>query len=390
MSFQTTQYLNGNIDTLSLAFISMIIFIGTTVILSILMYFKILAFFKKIIMIIKREPIPEEAIETNVFNTSTVQTQILQRDQENALNSGGSPINLVKQNEVEFDEDDIVIPRFLYKLSNTYFQKVEDWAKRVFIDKDIKPSTGVAIQNSLASAPNPTILKTSPSLTTKNGDMFWSQANAPENHEQTYLTLHVDSDEDDKRNHSLSKADLDSFSNSIVSPALRPLNATRSPILGNYSNFKTRLTSMMGTSDDSLINTDISPSYLKKSKEKEMKILHHKFCLLCLSTVADSVLMDCGHAGLCIECAIKLVKTKLECYLCREKIKQILRVDIRNNNTNYTKVLECYDRKGNLVQAGRNEIPDEGLNVSDIGFSIINKPSSFYDTDISRVFANQQ
>lgn len=41
-------------------------------------------------------------------------------------------------------------------------------------------------------------------------------------------------------------------------------------------------------------------------------------CLICYEKQPDAVLMECGHGGLCYDCAIDIWKKNGECYLCRK------------------------------------------------------------------------
>ena len=40
-------------------------------------------------------------------------------------------------------------------------------------------------------------------------------------------------------------------------------------------------------------------------------------CYICVETCADTVLLACGHRGLCAACAIRLWRTDRRCPLCR-------------------------------------------------------------------------
>jgi hypothetical protein len=48
-----------------------------------------------------------------------------------------------------------------------------------------------------------------------------------------------------------------------------------------------------------------------------------KECVVCMSGVADGVLMPCGHSGICYECAIQMLQKEEQqgCHLCRENIE---------------------------------------------------------------------
>jgi hypothetical protein len=41
-------------------------------------------------------------------------------------------------------------------------------------------------------------------------------------------------------------------------------------------------------------------------------------CNICFDQRNDAVLMECGHSGLCFQCAIRLFFSTAECPLCRE------------------------------------------------------------------------
>ncbi|CAD8195153.1 unnamed protein product [Paramecium pentaurelia] len=51
-------------------------------------------------------------------------------------------------------------------------------------------------------------------------------------------------------------------------------------------------------------------------------------CIVCYERGPNAVFMNCGHGGTCYQCAIDIWKQKTECYLCRDKIVYILKVDL--------------------------------------------------------------
>ena len=67
-----------------------------------------------------------------------------------------------------------------------------------------------------------------------------------------------------------------------------------------------------------------------------------KECVVCMSGVADGVLMPCGHSGICYDCAIQMLQKEESqvCHLCRENIEQILKVDMRTVFKDYIRVIE--------------------------------------------------
>jgi len=49
-------------------------------------------------------------------------------------------------------------------------------------------------------------------------------------------------------------------------------------------------------------------------------------CFVCESKEADAVVMECGHGGMCYECAMLGWQTSNKCHICRREIKSVLRV----------------------------------------------------------------
>jgi len=49
-------------------------------------------------------------------------------------------------------------------------------------------------------------------------------------------------------------------------------------------------------------------------------------CFVCESNEADAVVMECGHGGMCYECAMLGWQTSNKCHICRREIKSVLRV----------------------------------------------------------------
>lgn len=45
-----------------------------------------------------------------------------------------------------------------------------------------------------------------------------------------------------------------------------------------------------------------------------------KECLICLENKADAVILNCGHGGICFDCASKIVLDQIgaRCHLCRK------------------------------------------------------------------------
>eukprot|EP01017_Pseudomicrothorax_dubius_P009688 TRINITY_DN1333_c0_g1_i6.p1 TRINITY_DN1333_c0_g1~~TRINITY_DN1333_c0_g1_i6.p1 ORF type:complete len:677 (-),score=99.08 TRINITY_DN1333_c0_g1_i6:48-2078(-) len=94
-----------------------------------------------------------------------------------------------------------------------------------------------------------------------------------------------------------------------------------------------------------------SPDQDKQENDLETKRLDQSVsnCLVCFDRQPDAVIMDCGHGGLCYECAVELWEKTDACYLCRKPLTQILQVDLATRAEDvlkilsYTEKVECED-----------------------------------------------
>lgn len=43
-------------------------------------------------------------------------------------------------------------------------------------------------------------------------------------------------------------------------------------------------------------------------------------CYICFANPSNCIYLDCGHGGVCLECAIDSIKKNNVCSLCREKV----------------------------------------------------------------------
>ena len=68
-----------------------------------------------------------------------------------------------------------------------------------------------------------------------------------------------------------------------------------------------------------------------------------KKCSICCENECNSVLMDCGHGGICVHCANLLLKSKGVCHMCRAPINQVLRIKLEPS-----KILNVIGTNSNL------------------------------------------
>eukprot|EP01017_Pseudomicrothorax_dubius_P033797 TRINITY_DN4560_c0_g1_i2.p1 TRINITY_DN4560_c0_g1~~TRINITY_DN4560_c0_g1_i2.p1 ORF type:complete len:141 (-),score=9.62 TRINITY_DN4560_c0_g1_i2:58-480(-) len=84
------------------------------------------------------------------------------------------------------------------------------------------------------------------------------------------------------------------------------------------------------------------PNYAKmlhvRKPSSEPKEDSVSLCLTCLDKAPTAVFLPCGHGGLCYDCGLNIWKRTGECYLCRQKICQLLEVDIKTNEGNMVRV----------------------------------------------------
>ena len=67
-----------------------------------------------------------------------------------------------------------------------------------------------------------------------------------------------------------------------------------------------------------------------------------KPCYICMSSLPNGVLMECGHGGLCYACGLELARKGHHCPLCREVINEVVqneRVCLRTERRNQGSLL---------------------------------------------------
>eukprot|EP01016_Furgasonia_blochmanni_P019162 TRINITY_DN2153_c0_g2_i1.p1 TRINITY_DN2153_c0_g2~~TRINITY_DN2153_c0_g2_i1.p1 ORF type:complete len:421 (+),score=67.94 TRINITY_DN2153_c0_g2_i1:180-1442(+) len=215
------------------------------------------------------------------------------------------------------------LPQFLFKFSSTYFLKEDDKAKIESLKKKIKTKQAAKPE----AKPN---AKESQNRKVKSIDFA---------HEVIHLTGH-----DSTAKASTAKAErVLTAGPEEIYPSLRrhkstfPETGSRVQTVGNEPIEKDK-----AKKDDPTTNTlsPPNPGHRKKETlitEKTEKSVNA--CLVCFDKAPDAVFMDCGHGGICFECAVAISTKSKECYLCREKIKQVLQVDLKANDEKMIKVL---------------------------------------------------
>lgn len=55
-------------------------------------------------------------------------------------------------------------------------------------------------------------------------------------------------------------------------------------------------------------------------------------CIVCCTKSANAVFMECGHGGICFKCGKEINNSSKECHMCRQKIKAVFKMNIKENN----------------------------------------------------------
>ncbi|CAD8138965.1 unnamed protein product [Paramecium octaurelia] len=71
-------------------------------------------------------------------------------------------------------------------------------------------------------------------------------------------------------------------------------------------------------------------------------------CCICFDNEPNSLFMQCGHGGVCYNCAIDLWKNKAECYLCRNKIDRVLKIKMTEQQKNIYQVIAATEMNQKL------------------------------------------
>ncbi|CAD8162882.1 unnamed protein product [Paramecium octaurelia] len=81
---------------------------------------------------------------------------------------------------------------------------------------------------------------------------------------------------------------------------------------------------------DASQNEILTERNMNKNIIKKNKPFHcnsNNKCIICCEKVSNAVFMNCGHGGICYQCAIQVAQNQKECFLCRQIILQIYEID---------------------------------------------------------------
>ena len=139
---------------------------------------------------------------------------------------------------------------------------------------------------------------------------------------------------DQLKDHLRSSLDLPSLNhknlpqNGTIHPSTRPLG------LENNTSRNISIQKDPAEHDPRAVLSEGDAEFVDDQKEEIRKVLfalqndpnNHKKeneaeeCLICFDKKPNAVIMNCGHGGLCFECAIKHWDKSTECHICRRVI----------------------------------------------------------------------
>jgi hypothetical protein len=69
------------------------------------------------------------------------------------------------------------------------------------------------------------------------------------------------------------------------------------------------------------------PSLELEEENEEEEDQCEKMCYICESKTPNAIMVECGHGGVCVDCAVEVIKDKGKCMECRMDISKVVRID---------------------------------------------------------------
>ena len=85
------------------------------------------------------------------------------------------------------------------------------------------------------------------------------------------------------------------------------------------------------------------------AKMQQPAQVEDNMCYICYNASANALLMNCGHGGICYECAVAMVKKKNECMECRGEVEMIVKVDPNPKMSDIIKGVEFSKVSRNVI-----------------------------------------
>ena len=90
---------------------------------------------------------------------------------------------------------------------------------------------------------------------------------------------------------------------------------------------------------DKVCLTECESKY-KKEDSQNVQEEEQQQCYICYSNAPNAVIVECGHGGVCSECAVEIIKRKGLCMQCRKQARKVVKIDPNFAGTNIIKGYE--------------------------------------------------
>lgn len=100
----------------------------------------------------------------------------------------------------------------------------------------------------------------------------------------------------------------------------------------------------------------------KQAQLADKDFLEKASCCICFSNLANAVIMNCGHGGICYECGKSILQSNVcLCHLCREPLLFVLQLDLQNSFQNFINVVSAtYVEDSDSDDNGDNNVGVDG------------------------------
>ena len=115
-------------------------------------------------------------------------------------------------------------------------------------------------------------------------------------------------------------------------------NASVQPVKKEEGNMTELSVVMMNGRAVCLSEGDQENFYIEKNEINDEN--ENNECYICVDKPSNAVIMNCGHGGVCYDCAIEFVKKKSQCMECRQEVNQVVKI---NPDPKFTNIIQGYE-----------------------------------------------
>ncbi|EAS00128.2 zinc finger, C3HC4 type (RING finger) protein (macronuclear) [Tetrahymena thermophila SB210] len=327
----------GQDDSMQVVLFISLVFLVVMLMFSSLEWNQIIQFVYEISIIINAEE--EEDIE-----------YVISENPEQQKKAKNKSKRIKTVNPTEQDEQQNNIPQFLQKLSSTYFSAI---ANRQNVQNNLAKNSSKIKQQIKDQKEKGTRHKSQSFMIHKyeinhsvdfnkkpiqDINVSISQRNQGNSDQNKWKKIALDTNQKFKK--LIDTPQIQKLSQQLNTHVKKKLFENYSESPKNTRVCKSNNVSFVGHQDSHRGNKKIEQSVIEDKdiqvNAPNMNDQSNVTCVICFDNAPDSVYMPCGHGGVCYECSVDIMKNTGECYLCREAIKEILRLDIKekaqNNN----------------------------------------------------------